>query len=121
MTRKFYYVTDEDRIECIKKLLRLEHLNKDDYVEKLIKNNADRFQIPEEALEATNDSWFRKLNEKAIIDSYPLPNIFDINPWHITAHVQCFMDHNNTFLIIWHGVSFYPDFQVMGNITIHER
>ena len=50
-----YNVTDEDRIECIKKLLRLDHLNQNQYenVEKLIKNNTDRFQIPGEPLEAT--------------------------------------------------------------------
>ena len=42
--------------ECIKKLLRLDHLNRDEYkhVKKLIKNNVDRFQIPGEPLEATN-------------------------------------------------------------------
>ena len=53
---KIYNVTDEDRVKCIKKLLRLDHLNQDEYehVEKLIKNNADRFQIPGELLEATN-------------------------------------------------------------------
>ena len=53
---KFYNVTDEDRVECIKKLLQLNHLNQNEYkhVEKLIKNNADRFQIPGEPLEATN-------------------------------------------------------------------
>ena len=52
----FHNVTDEDRTECIKKLLRLDLLNKDEYehVEKLIKNNADRFQILGEPLEATN-------------------------------------------------------------------
>ena len=53
---KFYNVTDEDSAECIKKLIRLDHLHQDDYehVEKLIKNNADRFQIPGQPLEATN-------------------------------------------------------------------
>ena len=53
---KFYNVVDEDRIECIKKLLRLDHLNQYEYahVEKLIKNNAYRFQIPGEPIEATN-------------------------------------------------------------------
>ena len=53
---KIYNVTDEDRVECIKKRLRLDHLNQDEYehVEKLIKNNSDRFQIPGEPLEATN-------------------------------------------------------------------
>ena len=53
---KLYNVTDEDRVECIKKLLRLDHLNEDEYehVEKIIINNADRFQIPEKPLEATN-------------------------------------------------------------------
>ena len=53
---KIYNVTDEDRVERIKKLLWLEHLNQDEYehVEKLIKNNADRFQIPGQPLEATN-------------------------------------------------------------------
>ena len=42
---KFYNVTDEDRVECIKTLLQLDHLNQDEYVhiEKLIKNNSDRF------------------------------------------------------------------------------
>ena len=47
---KFYNVTDEDRVECIKKFPRLDHLSQDEYehVEKLIKNNADRFQIPGE-------------------------------------------------------------------------
>ena len=51
-----YNLTDEDRVECIKKLLRLKHLNQDEYehVEKLIENNADRFQIPGEPLEVTN-------------------------------------------------------------------
>ncbi|XP_043475954.1 uncharacterized protein LOC122507359 [Leptopilina heterotoma] len=143
-------MTIEDRIEEIKRLLRLDHLNQDEYdhVENLIKNNADRFQMPGEPLEATNilrhsipttddcpifsrqyrfpqihkdeitkqvnellknkiikpsqspyntpvwivpkkpDSsgnlkWrmvldFRKLNEKTIGDSYPLPHINDI-------------------------------------------
>ena len=35
---KIYNVTDEDRVECIKKILRLDHLNQDEYehVEKLI-------------------------------------------------------------------------------------
>ena len=35
---KIYNVTDEDRVECIKKLLRLDHLNQDEYEheEKLI-------------------------------------------------------------------------------------
>ena len=28
---KFYNVTDEDRVECIKKLIRLDHLNQDEY------------------------------------------------------------------------------------------
>ena len=53
---KFYNVTDEERVECIKKLLRLDHLNHEEYehVGKSIKNNADRFQIPLEPLEATN-------------------------------------------------------------------
>ena len=53
---KFYNVTEEERVECIKKLLRLEHLSQDEYehVGKLIKNSADRFQIPGEPLEATN-------------------------------------------------------------------
>ena len=39
---KFYNVTDEDRVECIKKLLRLDHINQDEYehVEKLIKNKS---------------------------------------------------------------------------------
>ena len=43
--------------ECfISKLFRLDHLNQDEYehVEKLIKNNADRFQITWEPLVATN-------------------------------------------------------------------
>ena len=49
---KFYNVTYEDRVECIKKLLRLDHLNQDEYehVEKLIKNNADRFKSQENHL-----------------------------------------------------------------------
>ena len=53
---KIHTVTGENRLECIKKLLRLDRLNQDKYehVEKLIKNNADRFQIPGEPLEATN-------------------------------------------------------------------
>ena len=53
---KIYNVTYVDRVECIKKLLRLDHLNQDEYenLEKLIKNDADRFQIPGEPLEATN-------------------------------------------------------------------
>ena len=43
---KIYNVTDEDRVESIKKLLRLDHSNQDEYkhVEKSIKNNSDRFQ-----------------------------------------------------------------------------
>ena len=55
-TCKFYNVRDEDRVESIKKLLRLDHLNQGEYehVQKLIKYNADRFQIPREPLEATN-------------------------------------------------------------------
>ena len=54
--RKFFNITDEERIECIKKLFRLDHLNQDEYehVERLIINSADRFQIPWEPLEATN-------------------------------------------------------------------
>ena len=38
------------------KLLRVDHLSQHKYehVEKLIKNNADRFQIPGEPLKATN-------------------------------------------------------------------
>ena len=53
---KFDNVTDEDRVECIKNLLRLDHLNEDEYehVEKLFKDNADRFQIKGKPLEATN-------------------------------------------------------------------
>ena len=53
---KFYNVTDEDRVESIKKLLRLDHFNQDEYehVKNIIKNNADRFQIPGEPLEAAN-------------------------------------------------------------------
>ena len=53
---KIYNVTDEDRVECIKILLWFDHSNQDEYehVEKLIKNNADRFQIPGDPLEATN-------------------------------------------------------------------
>ena len=49
---KFYNVTDEDIVECIKKLLRLDHLNEDEYehVKKLIKNSAERFEIPGEPL-----------------------------------------------------------------------
>ena len=55
---KFYNVTDEDGVECIRKLLRLDHLNQDEYehVEKLIKNNAESFQIPGEPLQASNVS-----------------------------------------------------------------
>ena len=43
-------------MECIKKLLRLDHSNKNEYenVERLIISSAERFQIPEESLEATN-------------------------------------------------------------------
>ena len=54
---KIYNVTDEDRVECIKKLLRLDHLNQDEYehVEKLNKNNGDRFQILGEPLEAGSE------------------------------------------------------------------
>ena len=53
---RFFKITGEERIECIKKLLRLDHLNQDEYehVERLIINSADRFQIPGEPLEATN-------------------------------------------------------------------
>ena len=53
---KFFNITGEERIECIKKLLRLDHLNQDEYehVERLIINSADRFQIPGKPLEATN-------------------------------------------------------------------
>ena len=52
---KIYNVTYEDRVECIKKIIRLDHLKQNEYehVEKLIKNNADRFQILGEPLEAT--------------------------------------------------------------------
>ena len=47
---KFFNTTAEERTECIKKLLRLDHLNQDEYehVERLIINSADRFQIPGE-------------------------------------------------------------------------
>ena len=147
---KFFNITGEERIECIKKLHRFDHLNQDEYehVERLIITSADKFQSSGEALEATNvlqhsiatiddspifstqyrfgplhkeeiarkieelsknkiikpsqlsyntpvwivpkkpDSqgkikWkmvldFRKLNEKTIGDSYPLPNIDNI-------------------------------------------
>ena len=53
---KFYNVTDEDRVESVKKLFRLDHLNQDgyEYVKKLIRNNADRFKISGEPIEATN-------------------------------------------------------------------
>ena len=53
---EFYNVIDEDRVENIKNLLRLDHLYQDEYehVEKLIKNNADKFKITGEPLEATN-------------------------------------------------------------------
>ena len=53
---KFYNLTDEDRAEYIKKLLRLDHLNQDEYkhVEKLTRNNSDRFQIPGEPIKVTN-------------------------------------------------------------------
>ena len=49
-------ITREERIECIKKLLRLDHLNQNEYehVERLIINIADRFQIPGEPLKANN-------------------------------------------------------------------
>ena len=42
---KFLNITGEKRMECIKKLLRLDHLNQDEYehVERLIINSADRF------------------------------------------------------------------------------
>ena len=47
---KFFDITGEEKIECIKKLLRLDHLNQDEYehVERLIINSADRFHIPGE-------------------------------------------------------------------------
>ena len=46
----------EERTECIKKLLCLDHLNQDEYehVKRLIINSADRFWIPGKPLEATN-------------------------------------------------------------------
>ena len=45
---KFLNITDEERIECIQKLLRLDHLNQDAYehVERLIVNSVDRFYTP---------------------------------------------------------------------------
>ena len=53
---KFLNITGEERIKCVQKLLRLDHLNQDEYehVERLIINSADRFQISGEPLEATN-------------------------------------------------------------------
>ena len=47
--------TKESRSDKIIELLRLEHLNEEERknVEKLIRNNQDRFHIPGETLEAT--------------------------------------------------------------------
>ena len=52
----FFNIAGEERIECIKKLLCLDHLNQDQYehVERLIINSADRLQIRGEPLEASN-------------------------------------------------------------------
>ena len=52
----FFNIIGEKRIECIKKLLRLDDFNQDVYEHpgRLIINNADRFQIPGEPLKATN-------------------------------------------------------------------
>ena len=49
-------MTDKQRLECMKMLLRLDHSNKDEceHVDKFIKNNTDRFQISGEPLKATN-------------------------------------------------------------------
>lgn len=46
----------DQRVEQIKQLLRLEHLNNDEssHVEKLIKNNCDLFQLPDEELSCTS-------------------------------------------------------------------
>ena len=67
---KFYNVTEADRVECIKKLLRLDHLNQDEYehVEKYIKNDADSFQIPGKPLEATNVLQ----HSVPTVDDYPI-------------------------------------------------
>ena len=53
---KINNVTNEDRVECIKKLFLLDHLNQDKYVqiEKVIRINVDIFQIPGKPLRATN-------------------------------------------------------------------
>ena len=66
---KFFNITGGERIECIKKLLRLDHLNQDEYehVERLIINSANRFQIPGEPLEAIN------------VLQHSIPNI-DVSP-----------------------------------------
>ena len=87
---KFYNVTDEDRVECIKKLLRLDHLNQDEYehIEKLIKNNAHRFQIPREPLEAINVLQHSNPN----VDDYPIFSrqyrFPPVNKEEITRQVQ---------------------------------
>ena len=79
---KFYNVTDEDRVECIKKLLPLDHLNQDKYehVEKLITNNADKFQIPGEPLEATNvlQHWIPTADDSPIFSrQYRFPLVHE--------------------------------------------
>ena len=53
---KFSNKIGEERIDSIKKVLRSNHLNqyKYEHVERFIINNADRFQIPGEPLEATD-------------------------------------------------------------------
>ena len=56
---KFFNITGEKRIECIKNLLRLDHLdhlnqNEYEHAERLIISSAERFEIPGEPLEATN-------------------------------------------------------------------
>ena len=45
-------MTDQDRVECIKKFFRLDYLNQDKYkhVEKIIKSYAGGFQIPGELI-----------------------------------------------------------------------
>ena len=52
----FFNITGEERIECIKKVLRVDHLNQDEYEhkERLIIDSADRFKMPGEPLEATS-------------------------------------------------------------------
>ena len=54
----FFNTTGKEIIEYIKKLLRLDHLNQDEYehVVRLIIKRADRFEIPKEPLEAPNVS-----------------------------------------------------------------